>query len=226
MNEHKDHRKRLKSDYFTNGLDSFEDHKALELLLFYSIPRIDTNVIAHRLIARFGSYRGVLTASYDELLEVDGIGEESALFLRLFADSCRRFELSDRRYTERFMTVDKVGTLLRTLYSGKTREEIYVLMFNGRMEMIGMESIAIGSFSSASVSAGTLVELALKNRAAGIVLAHNHPSGVCLPSGDDITLTSQLEHLCSQMGVSLLEHFIIADDDYFAIMHGKQFGKE
>ena len=90
-NEHSGHRDRLRERYLTEGLDNFPPHNVLELLLFYSVPRRDTNVLAHRLIEQFGSLVGVLNAAPEQLAQVEGIGMNAALHLHLVADIARRY---------------------------------------------------------------------------------------------------------------------------------------
>ena len=222
MNDHKNHRSRLRAGYKNNGIESLFEHEQLEFLLSSSIPRKDTNVLGHRLIDRFGSIEKVFEASLDDLLMIEGIGEYSALQVKFTGDLFRRLHVSEAARTESYRNIDMLGRLLCAIFMGKGREQVYMLAFNGRMELIRLESIGIGSFSSAYVSAKAIVEIAIGCRAAGIIIAHNHPSGICFPSGDDLALTKEIEYMCNNMGVPLLEHFVIADNDYWPIFDGKK----
>lgn len=218
MNEHADHRQRMKDRFLENGLDIFDEHQVIELLLFFGIPRRDTNVIAHRLIKRFGSLRDVLDAPYEELLKVDGIGEHAATLIKLSAELSRRYLLSESLDTERFDTVDKLGKFLINLFLGKRNEEVYLLTFNGKMEMLSCDKLADGLSNLVSFSVKPLIESAILTHASGIVLAHNHPGGIASPSGSDISLTDQLMYMCDQISIPLIEHFVVAGNSYYPII--------
>lgn len=218
MNEHADHRQRMKDRFLENGLDIFDEHQVIELLLFFGIPRRDTNVIAHRLIKRFGSLRDVLDAPYEDLLKVDGIGEHAATLIKLSAELSRRYLLSESLDTERFDTVDKLGKFLINLFLGKRNEEVYLLTFNGKMEMLSCDKLADGLSNLVSFSVKPLIESAILTHASGIVLAHNHPGGIASPSGSDISLTDQLMYMCDQISIPLIEHFVVAGNSYYPII--------
>ena len=218
MNEHADHRQRMKDRFLENGLDIFDEHQVIELLLFFGIPRRDTNVIAHRLIKRFGSLRDVLDAPYEELLTVDGIGEHAATLIKLSAELSRRYLLSESLDTERFDTVEKLGKFLINLFLGKRNEEVYLLTFNGKMEMLSCDKLADGLSNLVSFSVKPLIESAILTHASGIVLAHNHPGGIASPSGSDISLTDQLMYMCDQISIPLIEHFVVAGNSYYPII--------
>ena len=218
MTEHADHRQRMKDRFLENGLDIFDEHQVIELLLFFGIPRRDTNVIAHRLIKRFGSLRDVLDAPYEELLTVDGIGEHAATLIKLSAELSRRYLLSESLDTERFDTVDKLGKFLINLFLGKRNEEVYLLTFNGKMEMLSCDKLADGLSNLVSFSVKPLIESAILTHASGIVLAHNHPGGIASPSGSDISLTDQLMYMCDQISIPLIEHFVVAGNSYYPII--------
>ncbi len=218
MNEHADHRQRMKDRFLENGLDIFDEHQVIELLLFFGITRRDTNVIAHRLIKRFGSLRDVLDAPYEELLKVDGIGEHAATLIKLSAELSRRYLLSESLDTERFDTVDKLGKFLINLFLGKRNEEVYLLTFNGKMEMLSCDKLADGLSNLVSFSVKPLIESAILTHASGIVLAHNHPGGIASPSGSDISLTDQLMYMCDQISIPLIEHFVVAGNSYYPII--------
>ena len=218
MNEHADHRQRMKARFLENGLDIFDEHQVIELLLFFGIPRRDTNVIAHRLIKRFGSLRDVLDAPYEELITIDGIGEHAATLIKLSAELSRRYLISESLDTERFDTVDKLGKFLINLFLGKRNEEVHVLTFNGKMEMLSCDKLADGLSNLVSFSVKPLIESAILTHASGIVLAHNHPGGIASPSGSDISLTDQLMYMCDQISIPLIEHFVVAGNSYYPII--------
>lgn len=218
MNFHANHRERVRNRFRAEGLDSFEEHQILEMLLFYGIPRIDTNEIAHRLIAKFGSFRGVMDAEYEELLEVEGIGEQTATLIKFASAVARRYALSDFAKGTKYTTVESVGKFFIAKFMGEQTEKTYAMLINGRSEMIDCKLITEGSFSENRAAASLIISAALKNKAYGVVLAHNHPVGLAIPSSSDIEYTTQLDFLCSQVGVCVLEHIVVAENAFLPIM--------
>lgn len=218
MNEHAEHRRRVRNRFLSEGLDSFEEHQIIELLLFYGIPRRDTNEVAHHLLNAFGSLRGVLDAGYEDLVKIPGVGENCACLIRFASALSRRYALSEPSSAEKFDTADKVGRYLVALFMGCPVEQVWAMFFNGRNELISCEKLCDGSVSSSSFSPRLLIEKAITNKAVGVVLAHNHPTGLAVPSRSDIEFTSQLEYLCSQIGVPITEHFVVAGNKFTPIM--------
>ena len=102
-NPHAGHRQRKKEQFRRHGLDAFAPHEALELLLYYAIPRVDTNGMAHALLRRFGSLDGVFRAPVEELMQVEGIGENAALLIRLVP----------QLYQRSLIELDRPGTIIR-----------------------------------------------------------------------------------------------------------------
>ncbi len=222
MNEHSEHRQRVKKRFLEHGIDIFDEHQIVELLLFYGIPRQDTNVIAHRLIDRFGSLRQVMDAPYEALLEVEGIGPNAASLIKLSSSLARRYLVSEAAEAASFDTVDKIGKYLVRLFLGKTKEETYLLSFNGKMELLSCDKLAEGEVNAVGFSMRPFIESAMRAKASNVVVAHNHPSGVARPSEEDINFTVQLESYCEQIGVPLLEHFIVAENRYCTVIRGSR----
>jgi len=219
-NLHANHRERVRTRFVNNGfsIDNFEDHQVLEYLLFHAIPRIDTNEHAHRLLDRFGSFRDVLDAKHEDLVSVEGIGENTATFIKLLAATSRRYAMSESKIGEQYDTIDKVGKFLTTLFMGATKEKVYLLTFNGKNEMTSCNLICEGTVTSSAFSLKSVIGIALNEDAAGIVIAHNHPTGLAVPSGADIEFTSQLRYICQEVGINLLEHIIVAGNSYAPII--------
>lgn len=218
MNEHLNHRDRLKERFLTQGLDGFDDHQILELLLFYSIPRIDTNPIAHRLLNKFGSLNGVLTAPRDELVKIEGVGDNTATFLKFLMSFNRKLGLENYSEKERFNTLQKVGDYLISLYRNETTEKAYLLCFNGKMELTDCILLSSGTTSATSIPSRSLVESAILSKANAVILAHNHPTGYCTPSESDVHMTNQLRFLLDTLQIKLLEHIIVSENKFYPII--------
>jgi DNA repair protein RadC len=167
---------------------------------------------------RFGSFRGVMDAEYEELLEVDGIGEQAATLIKFSAAVARRYALSEFAKGTRYTTVESVGKYFVAKFMGEPTEKTYAMLLNGKSEMIDCKLITDGTFVANSATAQAIMTAALKSKAYGVVLAHNHPVGLAIPSTNDIELTAQLDYLCSQLGVCLLEHIVVAENAFMPLM--------
>jgi DNA repair protein RadC len=218
---HDGHRERIRQRIIKEGTDNFEEHQLLEALLFFSIPRADTNETAHRLIDEFGSLAGVLSASREELMNVEGVGETSALLIKLVAGVNRKIALSENKEGVCYDTIGKICRYLANIYVGITVERVYMMMFDNGMKLIDCVRICDGSVNAAVMQPRVMVEKALLKHASAVVVAHNHPNGIAVPSGDDITTTEMLRSAFDLMGIQLIEHIIIAGRSYTPILRSR-----
>ncbi|MBQ8163921.1 MAG: hypothetical protein IJZ93_06135 [Clostridia bacterium] len=216
---HEGHRERLKNRFLSEGLDSFETHNILELLLFYSIPRKDTNEIAHALLDKFGSLSGVFDASFEELIKVDGVKENTATLLKLIPQLAQKYVLDDHRDLEIFDTADKIGRYFRDIFIGETTEVVYVMLLNNRYEKLAVKKVHTGSVNSAQLSTRAIMNEVIRYNASMVAIAHNHPNGRTTPSSEDIDTTNSLTEMLRQMEVCLIEHFVIANNQYVPIIY-------
>lgn len=218
MSIHEDHRKRLKKQFRDGGLDNFSEFQILELLLFYAIPRKDTNPIAHRLIDRFGSLSQVLEAPVEELEKVDGIGPNAALLLGLITEVARAY-MKDRTENHKILrSINECGDYLKSFFIGRRVEMVYLLCLDAKCKVLGCREVGEGSVNSANVPIRRIVEIALGYNASSVVLAHNHPSGLALPSQEDIATTRRVAAALSMVDIQLVDHIIVADDDYVSLV--------
>ena len=216
MGLHDGHRARKKELFRRNGLDGFADHEVLELLLYYAIPRRDTNEIAHRLLAKFGSLQNVFHAPAEELAKVDGVGESAALYLTLLPEVHKRAMRSVGK--ERVLnSVDKCGRYFLELLGGERQEALYEACLDAKGKLLSCKKLAQGSADSAVLSVRQVVENALLCGASGVVLAHNHPSGIALPSESDRAATLWIRDALKPMDIRLLDHIIVADGDFVSM---------
>ncbi len=218
-NLHKYHRTRVKERFLRQGLDAFSPHELLELILFYAIPQKDTNELGHRLIATFGSIGGVMRASHEELCAVPDIGEHAATLLRLWLPATS-FVLTDEnnRKKKTYQHLNEIGEYFVKRYLGVTNETVYLMLLDNRYALIDCVAVHEGSVNSVSVTPRRLIEIAYRCRASMAVLAHNHPSGVAIPSSEDMTTTLSLREAFETMGIPLLEHILVAGDRFSPIL--------
>lgn len=219
---HDGHRERLRNRFIEEGLDSFEIHNVLELALFYAIPRKDTNEIAHRLLTRFGSLSAVLEAPVQELMQVDGISKNSAVFLSLIPALCRRY-YEDRCSGKRITSVEEAGEYFKPKFIGRTDEVIFFLVLDGKGRVLNCETVSEGVVNEVNVNVRKLVEISMRYKATSAILAHHHPNGNALPSEADIETTWMVRHALEFVGVKLTDHIIVADDDFISLRESRQY---
>ena len=214
---HKGHRERLKARFLETGLDSFTDVQALELLLFYAIPQKDTNPIAHALLDRFGSLSQVLDAPLEALKKVPGISDHSASLLRLVTELARFYQVDSAQRTEVLTSLDACGRYLVPRFFGRKVETVFLLCLDAKCKVLCCREIGEGSVYAASISVRKVVEAALSANATSVVLAHNHPSGVALPSADDVQTTRRIAAALSAVEVKLIDHIVVAEGDFISM---------
>lgn len=202
------------------------DHNLLELLLFYSIPRKDTNEIAHRLIDTFGSLNGVFDAPYERLMEVEGVGESSALLLSIVPGICRRYVegMTDKKKLN-LSTPESVGEYVVKKYYGCKTEIFYMLCLDAVGTLINCCKLSEGTKGTVIVDKRIMLEVALRNNADKVVFVHNHPNGIAAPSRDDLEMTCDLSAVLSTVGIRLADHFIVAGDEYVSLASVEKFQK-
>lgn len=214
---HEGHRARVKKRFLEEGLDSFSDIQALELLLFYVIPRSDTNPIAHALLEHFGSLSQVLEADVEELQKVKGVGESAAVFLTLIPQ-IGRFYLVDRTKQATILpTLDSCAQYLLPRFFGRKTETVFLLCLDAKCKLLCCREVGQGGANSTGISIRKIVETAIGVNASTVVLAHNHPSGLAVPSAEDIQTTRQIAQALRAVDIALADHIIVADDDYVSI---------
>lgn len=217
MSIHDGHRQRLMKRFHTEGLDHFEQVQVLELLLFFAIPRRDTNELAHALLDRFGSVSRVMDASVAELKKVPGVGDHAATLLHLVKELGRYYQVDSARKGKPMRDTESCGQYMLPYFFGRQVETVFLLCLNANCNVISCKEIGEGGINSAVISARRIVETALAEKASTVVLAHNHPSGVALPSHEDVVTTLRVAAALSAVDVTLFDHLIIADDDFVSL---------
>lgn len=217
MEKHEGHRERLRKRFESEGLDGFEDTKILEMLLFYVIPRRDTAPIAKALLTQFGTLPGVLEASREALAQVPGVGDSAASFIHFIMAVNRSYHISRASRRKALTTVSQCGEYLAPRFMGCQEELICVLCLDARCRVKGCKMLSQGTVDSAAVPIRKIVEFALSVNAVSVVLAHNHPGGIALPSQEDIESTKQVAAALDSVGVLLADHLIISADDYTSL---------
>ena len=217
MPMHDGHRNRLKERFLKEGLDGFSEIQVLELVLFYCIPRKDTNPIAHALLEHFGGFSQVLEAPVEELKRIPGMGESSAAFLRLITETGRYYMVHRSTQASVLPTLEQCAEYMVPFFFGRRLETVFLLCLDAKCKVLCCKEVGEGSVNSAGISVRRIVETALGANASSVVLAHNHPSGVALPSGGDIQTTRRIAMALSAVEITLVDHIVVADEDYVSM---------
>ena len=217
MGIHDGHREKMRHRFLQGGLESFADHEALELLLYYAIPRRDTNPIAHTLMERYGSLAAVLDAPVEDLQKTEGIGESAAVLLKLVPQLYRKARLAEAERETVLNSSERAGTYLLERFAGEKHEVVYALFLDRKGKLLACRRLGEGGIASAGLDIRRLLEQALLTSASAVILSHNHPSGVALPSADDYMATDRAKSALGSIGVQLADHIIVADQDFVSM---------
>ncbi len=215
---HENHRQRMMDRCLKTGFASFADHEILEMLLYFSKPRCDTNETAHLLLEQFGRIDNVFEASIEELTQINGIGQHSVVLLHLIRESARRYTKAVMQNRKRFSHIREVAEYANACFVGATSEQLYLFLFNNGMEMIDSILLTTGAINSAEIPSRMMIEKAILKKASCAVLAHNHPHGMAVPSDSDIQLTYHAAEVLGLVNIPLLEHLVFAENRYACIM--------
>ena len=223
---HTGHRRRVKEEFLTRGVEGWPDHRILELILFYAIPQGDVNDLAHELINRFGSLSNVLDALPEELMRVKGMGEHSATMLKLFPAVLGRYLEGRTRLGVTIHTVEEAGHVLAPYFYGVRNEMVYVLCLDIKEKVLGVRKISEGNNTNSDVTIRRVAEECLALRASFCYLAHNHVSNVALPSPEDMNTTNVIRNALEPLGVWLLDHLVFVDGDLVSIRETEAGGRK
>ena len=211
--DHSGHRARMKKKLLNNGFDHMEPHEVLEILLYYAIPQRNTNDIAKNLIDRFGSISAVFDASVD-MLKNAGLTEHQALYLTLFPDVARLYLVDKYENQDKIIDYDNITGFISDRFIGlEEQENVLLILIDKKGKLVYSGIIARGDFNSAAISIREIVTLAINYSATSAFIAHSHPSGLALPSREDVFVTRDLKKALKLVGIHLLDHFIVADHE-------------
>ena len=217
MSLHDGHRARLKKRFLEYGAEGIDDVNLLELLLFFALPRVDTNETAHELLDRFGTIDGVLEASADELRATPGVGESATVLLKLIPTLAKRYLAAKNSIGSILASTEDAGDFLLPRFLGERDETVLLVCMDTKMKVVSCRKIASGDVSVAHLSIRKVVEQALAQNAPYVILAHNHIGGFALPSVEDVNATLQLRDALSLVGVTLIDHIVVSGADFVSM---------
>ena len=224
-NVHKNHRSRVRQKFVENGIESFQPHQVLELLLFYAYSQRDTNVIAHNLIHEFDSISGVFDAKVEDLCKIKGIGERSALLIKLMPQLFRKYEIDKlKEKDDALNSAELVARYASKYFKGYAEERLYLLCLDSTCNLICIKEISNGNMKRTPVDLGLIAKIAFENKATNLILVHNHPSGIMAPSKADVDITTRVEQMMHDLGMRLSDHIILGNgDDYFSFRKSEKY---
>lgn len=221
-NIHKGHRKRMRQKFMSDGLDGFIDHEILEFLMFYVHKTKDTNPLGHTLLKEFGSLKNVFSASYKELINVDGIGEQGAVLIRFISLLSNRIRRSEIPSKICLSTEEETGEYCMSLLYGLTEERFIIICVDSDRNVISWHEISKGVSNATVVELRKIVEIAMARDAVGIILAHNHPGDSTNPSAADMSITNKVIRVLEELNIAVVDH-IICNDETFTSMEQRGF---
>jgi len=223
MYTNKDHRQRQKERFRKEGLEHFHELHVLELLLFYAIPQKDTKPLARELLNRFGSLPAVLEASAQELQTVPGVGVNIATYLNLITAAGRYYQTHRQTQVQVMDSTEAYGDFLLRKFYGRRNETVFLLLMDAKYKVLSCPMVGEGDVNSANIPVRRMVEMALSANATYVVLAHNHPSGIAVPSRADMAATENLATALGAMDILLLDHIVVADGDYVSLAESRYY---
>lgn len=221
-NVHEHHRRRMKEHFLKDGLDTFNDIQALEMLLFYSIPRYDTNEIAHALLDEFGSFSAVFDADIAALKAVPGIGNESAIMIKFISQMYRRYGIDHAKAQERIPGCVSAQKYLVPYFMCENDELFVIVLVDAVFNIRKTCIIDRGNEESVFVNTNRVIKEVINNHCSGVILAHSHPNGFSFPSKADREVTMLIAEKLRNIGVKLCDHLIVSRNDvYFMSQESK-----
>jgi len=213
---HNGHRHRVKTRYLTEGLDGFEDHQVLELMLFYSIPMKDTNELAHEMIREFGSLAGLFEAKPKDICKRCGVSESTSILVSMIPSLSRRYFKGKWGTKPALDSSSKAGEYTVSLFAGRTYEAFFVICLDAQNRVNYAALVHEGTINEAPVYPRLIVEAVLRHQANSVILAHNHPGGTLQPSRADIEVTNKIVAALESISVKVVDHIIIAGEKYYS----------
>lgn len=218
---HSGHRERMKARFLKDGIDGFSPHEVLELLLYYAIPLKDTNPTGHALLKKFGSVAGVFNAPLEELTQVEGIGKSAATLLKLIPALSRVYQQSLNQNRSRIFSYEEAGKFLMSKFIGRSNETVVLMLLDSKSRMLYCDAVNEGTAVTANIYVKKIVRLAVQYNAVYAILSHNHPSGNCMPSRQDLDTTRWIYDALQTVEVQLTDHMIVSENDYFSIANSR-----
>lgn len=213
---HSGHRNRVRLRFETEGLDAFEPHQVLELILFYAVPQRDTNETAHLLLEKFGSIDKVFDAELSSLMAVSGVGYNAAILLKLMPEVARYYAKERFNKSVHIENSEQMGEYMCSRIGIMAKEVFAAAAFDARRNELAFEIISEGFVAQTTVQTRRLAEFAFEHKAEMLVIAHNHVSGDTTPSHADRETTRKVCASLKNVGVIIADHIVVSGEKYYS----------
>lgn len=217
--KHVGHRERLKERFIREGLDGFEEHNILELILFYTIPQKDTNELAHELLDRFGSLEGVFCAGTEQLMQVEGVGEHTALFLSMFDELMEAYR-EDRRQNEFIIGTGNISEFAVRKLAYSQTERLMVIFIDNKQCMLNWHYLQEGYISAEDIDIRTVIRMVMGTNTTHVLLARNYIKATGIVRKTDFTVATRVSDALRGIGVSLFDYIVVGKNNTVATLNG------
>ncbi len=219
---HAGHRERMRKRFLSTGITGFSDHELLELMLFYVLPRVNTNQISHSLIKHFDNFDSVLQANADELSDINGIGSSAALFLNFMSYMSRRYLISSHSNMH-FSSSDDIKNYFIDYFNNSDSELCVILNLNMQLELVSAVSFPVESILSGKITPRNIAEIILKYNSYCIVIGINHPDKLPVPTENDYRLTKIIAEILTPLGTEIFDSVICGSGKAFSMRKNGAF---
>lgn len=211
---HDGHRLRVKQRFLAEGLSHFDRHQVVELLLFFGIPRRDTNELAHLLLDTFGSLAGILDAPYEELCRVKGMTDNAAVLICFCKALMREYACDKQSRGVALKSPQQMGEYVVPYFVGMEHEAVLLVCMDSRFRVLHTGILTSGSVNAVDINTRLILQKALRHNATAVLIAHNHPNSSAVPSYEDVMTTKALREALVPAGVTLLDHIVVAGEEF------------
>ena len=227
-NIHDGHRQRMRAKFVSYGSDIFDTYELLEMLLYSVIPYKDTNPIAKRLLFTFGSLDGVFSASKEDLMKINGVGERAAEYIKTAGNLPLMLACEAKLEKSHFSNYNNTGNFFVDYFKGEQSYKIAMLLLDNNMMPISVSDVYDSDYQSAAVKPKPFITKALKEHASIAIIAHTHPHGPYMASEGDRVTNEIISSALSEVGVLLLEHYVVSGDRFngFMIRLDRRFSQQ
>ena len=219
---HAGHRQRMRARFRESGFRSFSEHEVLEYILYYAIPRADTNVLAHRLLRAFGTLRDVLGAAPLDLLQVEGVGQSAVDVICMYRELGGALDRLADPPADLKSYASRRGYFYRLL-KGENEEAVYLACLDDRDRVIATIRLADGLPDRVLLEQDKLIRAAVMHHCSRVILAHCHPRGTLYPSEQDIRASIGIARSLQISGIMLIDHIIVSKEDALSMAESGSF---